>query len=272
MLFAVVAALIVATVGGCAGRDDNRPAAAEQGQAFEREVVVITSDGLRLAATHHQVDDPRTSVTVLVAHGNGGDRASRLPLAEALTKRGMNVFLLEYRGYGGNPGRPTEPGLVEDGAAAYRYLVDEAGVPPNRLLYFGESLGTAVVARLARVHPPAGVILRSPFETYAAVGIDAYYPDGRVPVSPGDVFATAEHVAALDVPVSVVWGNWDTLVPPGQSRLVADKARRLVAAVEVQGADHNDQTLLDGKQLVDAVVQLAEHVGRMPLADPAATP
>src|SRR4029450_10026890 len=82
-------------------------------------------------------------VTVLVAHGNAGDRAMRAPLAAALAAKGMPVRLFDYRGYGGNDGDPTEAGLALDARAARDHLVDDVGVAPDRLVYFGESLGRA---------------------------------------------------------------------------------------------------------------------------------
>ena len=88
---------------------------------------------------------------------------------------GFGVLLFDYRGYGGNPGSPTESGLALDVRAAFRFLVEEAGVPPQRLLYYGESLGAAVVTELATEHPPAGLLLRSPFVDLAAVG-QVHYP------------------------------------------------------------------------------------------------
>ena len=236
-----------------------QPPAATFSASDIREVKLRTSDGLDLAATYYDVGDPKEVVTVLVAHGNGGSRDSRTPIADALAAKGMAVLLLEYRGYGGNPGRPTEPGLAKDADAGYEFLTAQ-GVPPERLIYFGESLGTAVVADLARRHPPAAVLLRSPFTTYAAIGANAYYPDKAVPITKGDVFATADYVADLDVPVTVVLGDWDTLVAPGLSREVAAKAKHLVETVVLPGVGHNDQEMLDGRPLIEAVVRLADRV------------
>lgn len=259
---AVAAALSLA---GC-GEDEEPAAQAPTSSAAAgfsasdiREVELRTADGLDLEATYYDVGDPRQVVTVLVAHGNGGSRDSRTPIADALAAKGMAVLLLEYRGYGGNPGRPTEPGLAQDADAAVAFLTAQ-GVPAERVIYFGESLGTAVVADLARRHPPAAVLLRSPFTTYAAIGADAYYPGKAVPISKGDVFATGDYVAELDVPVTVVLGDWDTLVAPGLSREVAARAKHLVETVVLPGVGHNDQEMLDGRALIEAVVRLADRV------------
>lgn len=213
-----------------------------------RDVTLVTDDGLRLAAWYARVDGARA--TVLVAPGNAGNRSLRTPLARALVAQGMSVLLLDYRGYGGNPGDPTESGLALDARAAREFLVRDAGVPPERLLYFGESLGAAVAAELATEHPPAGLILRSPFTNLAAVG-QRHYPFLPVRWLLRDRFPTAEYVARVRAPVTVVYGASDTIVPPRQSRTVAEAAA--ARAIEVPGANHNDLALLNGPELIKAI-------------------
>ena len=99
-------------------------------------------------------------------------RAGRT-LAERLSRRGLAVLLMDYRGYGGNPGSPSEEGLAADADAAAEAL-EELGYPAERTIYFGESLGTGVVAALQAKRPPAGVVLRSPFTELADVGAHHY--------------------------------------------------------------------------------------------------
>ena len=129
-------------------------------------------------------------------------------------------------------------------------------VLPEQLLYFGESLGCAVVTELAVEHPPAGLVLRSPFVDLAAVGSE-HYPFLPVRLLLRDHYPVAEQIAGVDAPTTVVLGTADAIVPPAQSRQVADAAARLHALVEVPGAGHNDGVLLDGDLLVAAVVELA---------------
>jgi fermentation-respiration switch protein FrsA (DUF1100 family) len=117
------------------------------------DVVLRTEDGLELGAWYLPAKQAGAPA-VLVASGNGGSRDLRASLARGLVGRGLSVLLFDYRGYGGNPGSPSEQGLARDVRAARRYLLEDAGVPPDRLLYFGESLGAAVVTELATVHPP----------------------------------------------------------------------------------------------------------------------
>jgi uncharacterized protein len=226
-----------------------------------RDVDLLTDDGLTLGAWLVPAQGPDRGITVLVANGNGGDRSVRAPLARALAAEGLSVLLFDYRGYAGNPGAPSEEGLAADVRAAFRFLVEETGTSPDRMLYFGESLGSAVVTELAGEHPPGGLLLRSPFEDLASVG-RVHYPALPVGLVLRDRYPLTEHLAAVDVPVTVVYGTRDSIVPPEQSRAVARSAPRLRRLVEVAGADHNSRTLLDGDALVAAVLDLAEHVGR----------
>ncbi len=220
-----------------------------------RDVALTTGDGLRLGAWYLPGRSPGAPA-VLVAAGNGGNREHRALLARALAAEGLAVLLFDYRGYGGNPGSPSEEGLALDVRAARAWLVEEAGVPQDRLVYLGESLGCAVVTELALEHPPAGLVLRSPFVDLAAVGAE-HFPFLPVRLLLRDRYPVAEQVARLDVPTTVLLGTADTIVPPAQSRAVAEAAGRLHALVEVPGAGHNDVVFLDGEQVVRAVTDLA---------------
>jgi uncharacterized protein len=222
-----------------------------------REVRLATSDGLELGAWLVPASGPGRDVAVLVAGGNAGNRAMRAPLAAGLARAGMTVLLFDYRGYGANPGSPSEAGLARDVRAAHRYLTQDRRVPQGRVLYFGESLGAAVVTELATEHPPAGLLLRSPFVDLAAVG-RAHYPYLPVGALLRDRYPVAEQLARITVPTTVVYGTEDRIVPPDQSHAVAAAAGGPTVLVAVRGADHNDRALLDGAELVRAVIDLAD--------------
>ena len=235
--------------------DDGPVGAAGTALAGARDVTLTTRDGLELGAWY--LPGPTADApAVLVANGNGGHRGMRAPLARALGEAGLAVLLFDYRGYGGNPGSPSEDGLALDVRAARDFLLRETQVPPERLVYFGESLGAAVVTELATQHPPAGLVLRSPFVDLAAVGA-VHYPFLPVRALLRDRYPVAEQLGDVQVPTTVVYGSDDSIVPPGQSRAVADAAAQLHRLVEVPGADHNDPVLLDGEAVVSAVVELA---------------
>ena len=210
-----------------------------------RDVRLVTADSLVLSGWHFEVPD--APATVVVFPGNGGNRLGRVPLAKALVDRGLSVLLFDYRGYGDNPGKPSEEGLAMDARAALD-LID------GPVIYFGESLGAAVAVELATYRTPRGMVLRSPFTSLADAG-SYHYPWLPVRMLLLDKFPVVERVSTLELlPTVVVLGTADSVVPPAQSREVATAARARL--IEVAGADHNDAVLLSGPEIVDAVVSL----------------
>lgn len=221
------------------------------------DVTLTTADGLELGAWYVPAEDGQP--TVLVANGNAGHRGLRAPLAAALAQHNLGVLLFDYRGYAGNPGSPSEDGLLDDARAARAFLVEQAGVPPEALIFFGESLGAGVAVRLAAEHPPAALVLRSPFTSLADVG-RVHYPFLPVRTLLWDRYPVLETMPRIDVPTVVVLGTSDSIIPPEQSRAVASAAPMLWRLIEVRGADHNDLVLLTGRQLVEAVVEIAREI------------
>ena len=223
-----------------------------------RDVTLETADGLELGAWYLPADAERdTGLAVLMAPGNGGDRAGRADLARHLGDRGSAVLVMDYRGYGGNPGSPSEKGLAADADAAVRALED-LGHPINRTIYFGESLGTGVVAGLQQRHRPAGLVLRSPFTELVDLGRH-HYPWLPVRTLLRDRFPVLEPLAASDVPTTVIYGDRDDVVPTELSERVADGVPVLVERVVIEGAGHNDANML-GPRVAEAVVRLARTV------------
>lgn len=213
-----------------------------------QEVHLVTEDGQELAAWFLPVDDPAS--TVLVTPGNAGHRGLRLPLARGLNARGHAVLLLDYRGFGGNLGTPSERGLLRDARAARAHLDGRPDVEDGRIAYLGESIGTGVAAALASEIPPMALVLRSPFPELADVGASAY-PFLPVRTLLRERFEVLEHVQRFEGPVLVVAGDADGIVPPELSRRVAAAAG--TRPVIVEGAGHNDLELLSGDRYLDAV-------------------
>ncbi|HEY4557016.1 MAG TPA: alpha/beta fold hydrolase [Enteractinococcus sp.] len=221
-----------------------------------QDVYLQTSDGLALEAwfapPNPQVEDRQ--LAVLVAPGNAANRYNRVGLAEALQAQGFSVVLMDYRGYSTNPGRPSQEGLIRDGRAALE-AHEQQGFPPERTIYFGESLGGGVVAALLTERPPAGVVFRSPFTELADVGRH-HYPWLPVRTMLRDQFPVLEPVRETQVPVSVIRARYDSVVPTELSAQVADAAPNLVAE-HIVDADHNDPQM-HGAAVAQAVAELAD--------------
>ena len=231
------------------------------------DVTFETADGLRLAGWFVPAPpgDPadrvgRARPAVLVCNGNGGDRSMRAPLAAALSRMGLAVLLFDYRGYGGNPGHPTEEGLAADARAALAYLAGRPEVDPERVIYFGESLGAAVALRLATERPPAALVLRSPFASLAEVG-RRHYPVLPVSLLLRDRYDSAALAGRLDAPLLVVAGGRDQIVPAGHSRRLFDAAPQPKRLVVFDGAGHNDDELLAGPRLLAELRTFLDGVG-----------
>jgi uncharacterized protein len=220
-----------------------------------------TEDGLRLAGWFVPaagVDQP--AATVLVFNGNAGNRADRAALAGALGRAGLSVLLFDYRGYGGNPGHPSESGLAADARAARGYLLSRPGVRPASIVYFGESLGAAVAVGLAAEHPPAALVLRSPFTTLADVA-QLHYPYLPARALLKDRYDSVGRIGAVRCPLLVLAGGADDIVPAWQSRRLYETAAEPKRYVEIPGAGHNDLGLLAGDRLVREVVAVARGGG-----------
>lgn len=216
----------------------------------------VTEDGLELEGWLISAPSaPRG--WVLVFPGNAGNRSARLPLGRALAGSGYTALLVDYRGYGGNPGSPSEEGLRRDARSALSYLERRDDVDVDRIAYFGESLGSGVAVQLAAEEPPAALILRSPFPTLADVG-SVHYPVLPVSVLLRDRFDNAAKLPEIEAPLMVIAGSADSIVPSRLSRDLYDIANQPKELVVVEGANHNDWALLGGDQMIEEMVQFLE--------------
>lgn len=213
-----------------------------------RTVQISTGDGLTL--TGWFVAPPTPNAAVLVLNGNAGNRADRAPLAAALVERGYEVLLFDYRGYGGNEGSPSEEGLALDAAAAVAVLADVGTA--DRVIFLGESLGAAVAAQLAVESPPTALVLRSPFPSLSAVAA-VHYPYLPARLLLRDRYDTTQAVSGSEVPILVVAGSADSIVPSHLSRAVYEAASPNAHWVLIEDADHNDPALRVGQPLLDAI-------------------
>lgn len=229
----------------------------DAGLANAEQVAFVTADGLTLQGWFVPAPRPPARFTVIVFNGNAGNRAHRAPLAAALNAHNLAVLLFDYRGFGGNPGAPGEAGLAADADAALRFALAKPGVDASRLVYFGESLGTAVAAPLAAAHPPAALVLRSPFMSMADVG-QFHYPILPVRLLLRDRHDTSAIIADVRAPLLVIAGSRDSIVPLDQSRRLFEIASEPKQMVVIDGADHNDAALLAGRQMIDGIARFLE--------------
>jgi fermentation-respiration switch protein FrsA (DUF1100 family) len=224
------------------------------------EVTITTEDDLDLTAwLAEPAPEDRQDVVVVVFPGNAGSRVDRVPLGDRLAAAGLTVLLVDYRGYGGNPGAPSEQGLGKDARAALTFVAG-AGLGANGVVYLGESLGSGVAVGLAAEAPPDALVLRSPFTSLTDV---ARHHFRWLPVGwlLRDRYPSLERASTVaGTPALVIAGTADGTVPFEQSRRLAT---RLGAQLHVVGgADHNDPQLFADPALVDTITDfVAGHVG-----------
>ena len=240
---------------------------AEGGLSHVEPARFTTADDAELNAWFFAEPGGASRPTVLVFNGNAGNRSHRLDLANALRRHGLQVLLMDYRGYGENAGAPSERGLAADARAARAYLVSRSDVDPSRLIYFGESLGAAVAVDLATEHPPAALVLRSPFTSLGDVG-RYHYPFLPVRLLLRDRYPSLDRIRAIEAPLLVIAGDEDRIVPLEQSRRLYEAAADPKQLLVLAGADHNDLELLAGQDMIAAIVRfIDEHA--QPSAPPA---
>jgi fermentation-respiration switch protein FrsA (DUF1100 family) len=215
-----------------------RVSASVLGRPFE-EVTFAARDGPRLHGWFFPAaaDAPYRHLAVLHCHGNGGNISHRLDVAAALLETGVNVLLFDYRGYGRSHGRPSEEGTYRDAEAAHAWLVAR-GFAPTHIIAFGESLGGAVVAELARRAPLAGLVLQSTFTSIPDVGAELF-PFLPVRRLASIHYDTRAKLPGIHVPVLIMHGREDSLIRFAHAErnfAAANPPKRLV---ELAG-DHND--------------------------------
>jgi uncharacterized protein len=188
--------------------DTARVPAAAAGLPQAEDLVLNTPDGARLVAWHVAPQGERP--LVLYLHGNGGALVHRAERFAALVRHGVGLLAIDYRGYGGSTGSPSEAGFLVDAETAYEFAASR--YPVARIALWGESLGTGVAVALAANRPVARVVLEAPFTS--AVDIAAlHYPFVPVRVLMKDQFRSDAGIGRIAAPLLILHGARDRVVP-----------------------------------------------------------
>ena len=214
------------------------------------EISLTTADGLNLYAWYKKPNGQK--VTVVYFHGNGGHLGGRMPMVRYMLDKGFGVLLVEYRGYGGNPGTPTEKGLYEDARAAMRYVLARNGC----IVLYGESLGTAVATQMGTEFPIKGIVLQAPFLSLKAIARH-HYP--WVLISPLDKYESALKIQSVKAPLLLMHGDNDKIVPLSHGQALYQLAANQWEMVTFKGGGHND---LWGKGLFQKIEDYLEFIDK----------
>ena len=246
LLIAAVYGLMVLTAAAFQRRmmyfpDRSVPAPSRFGVADMALATFSTHDGLTLTAWYKAASAPEMPVLVYF-HGNAGHIGYRGEKVRPFLDRGLGVLLVSYRGYGGNPGSPMEQGLYRDGRAALNWLAAQ-GVAADRMILYGESLGSGVAVRLAAEAPQDGpvgaVVLEAPFTSAVDVAARAY-PFFPVRLLMRDRFDSLSVIDQVRAPLFVVHGERDSIIPARLGRELLAAAREPKQGVFLKAAGHND--------------------------------
>jgi fermentation-respiration switch protein FrsA (DUF1100 family) len=227
--------------------DRSRPQLGILGQLRVREVQLTTADGLSLLSWYLPARDDRP--VILYFHGNGGNIGHRAEWVRRFAREGYGVLMPEYRGYGGNPGKPTEGGFYQDALAAYNFL-EHQGVAAGRVVLYGESLGSGVAVYLAATQQVGGLILESPYTSVAAVA-QYHYPYVPAALLVWDRFDALSRIGEVKAPILVLRGGRDAIVPGRFSQALFDAALEPKESWFAPDAGHEE---LAGFGALDAVV------------------
>ena len=212
-----------------------------------RDVWFRTEDQARL---HGWFVPGRVPLAMLWCHGNAGNVSHRLDqLREIHQRLGIGVFIFDYRGYGRSDGQPTEAGLYQDTRAARDALIRELGIPADRIVYYGQSLGAAVALDLALTHPPPALILESPFLSVRAMANRTLPGSGYLFKTSFDSLAKVGH---LKSPLLILHGDADEIAPHEHGRRLFQAAPEPKAFYTIPGAHHNDTYLVGGNDYWEA--------------------
>ena len=213
--------------------DTRRVAPASLGLTGFESRALTTADDERIVAWWRP--PPSGGAIVLYLHGNGGNLTNRGDRLRALGEAGFGVMAIDYRGYGGSTGSPSEAGLRRDALAAYDFTRSTA--PGARIAVFGESLGSGVATRLATERPVAGLVFDSPFASMTRMA------RRRAPFLPAellllDPYPSEDLIEEVNAPLLILHCDRDRAIPIGEGRRLFARAREPKRFVVVRGCGH----------------------------------
>lgn len=262
-LAAVVAAAVAALLGLAFFRQESliffpdrhvRFTPADLGMAFE-DVRLETSDGVTLAAWW--VPAPQGRGALIFSHGNAGNMGDRVGKLRLFHDLGLSVLAFDYRGYGASQGKPSEDGTAHDMDAAVAHVRDSRGVPLDRTVFYGESLGGAVVIEAATRFPPAALVAESTFTSARAMA-RRHYPF-VLPALVRVGYDSLSRVRRLACPTLFLHGPADTIVPFEMGEALfraAPEPKRFAALV----GDHNSGGILESPEACRKLAELLDAV------------
>ena len=218
------------------------------GLAYQ-DVEIITADNIKLHGWFIPHDNEKK--TVVFFHGNAGNISHRLESIGMFHRLGLNVFIIDYRGYGQSEGKTTEQGTYQDAEAAWKYLHDVQGISGQQIIIFGRSLGASIAAWLASKHTPAALIIESGFTSVPTMG-QRLYPFLPIRWLTHFKYDTRQYVKRISCPVMVAHSKDDEIIPYDEGREIFAAAPENKQFLTLRGG-HNDGFLVSGSSYVEGL-------------------
>jgi pimeloyl-ACP methyl ester carboxylesterase len=186
---------------------------------------------------------------LLWSHGNAEDLGHLGPLFTELHGRGFGILAYDYPGYGASEGTPDESACYAAASRAWDFATTQQGIRPERILLVGQSVGSGPATWLAKREDAAGLVLISPF-------LSAFRTLTRIPLFPGDKFSNISRISDVGLPLLVIHGTRDEVIPFSHGRTLHDRHPGPKRFVAIEDAGHNTIWRVGLEEIVDAIQRL----------------
>ncbi len=216
---------------------------------------IMTDEQIQLSAVY--LLNPASTYTILYIHGNAEDLGDIRPVLEQLREIGFSVFAYDYRGYGTSQGKASEHNAYRDIDTVYNYLIQQLGVPAQRIIAYGRSVGGGSAVDLAARQPLAGLIMESCFTTAFRVVVP-------IPIVPFDKFRNLKKIKQVKCPVLVMHGKVDEVIPFSHGQQLFAAAPNPKLSLWLDGAGHNDLMWIAGERYAQTLREFAQLIEPSP--------
>ena len=232
---------------------DFRP---EEFRLAYKDAYFDTEDGEKLHGWLFQ--GAEAGPVILHSHGNAGNISHRLDLVQPFLRRGLSVFLFDYRGFGKSSGRPSEKGLYRDGIAALSYLIEKERIAPERIVLHGHSIGAAVAIEVALEKKVRGLVIESAFTSTKDMAKGMALFALLSPLLPAH-YNNIEKIGRVSVPKLIVHGDRDEIVPFSMGQKLFEAATDPKFFYPVKDAGHNDVFIVGGEKYFEVFAEFARN-------------
>ncbi len=229
----------------------------QAGLPFE-DLYLLTEDGIKINAWF--VPYKGSDRGLLWFHGNAGNISHRVDLIQRLHHElKVNIFIIDYRGYGKSEGEQSEEGITKDARAAYDTLLSRKEINPRQIFIFGRSLGSAVAVQLATESQAAGLILEAPFTSIREM-VQVTAPWFPFKERLKTQYNSLNKIKQVHMPLLIMHGDQDKIIPFEQGQRLFEAANSPKTFHMISGADHNNSYIVGGHAYFEAIAQFIENI------------